>query len=56
MLINFFSLSLSTRVLLGLVLGIISGLFFGETLSFLDVVGQAFIMLLQMACLTSFFP
>ena len=48
---NLFSLSLSTRVLLGLTLGIISGLLFGEKLSFLDVVGEAFIMLLQMAVL-----
>ena len=48
---NLFSLSLSTKVLLGLALGIISGLLFGETLSFLDVVGDAFIMLLQMAVL-----
>ena len=46
-----FALSLSTKVLLGLLLGIMSGLFFGETLSFLNIFGEAFILLLQMALL-----
>ena len=44
-------LSLSTKVLLGLVLGIVTGLFFGELVEPLDVVGEAFIQLLQMTVL-----
>ena len=44
-------MSLSTRVLLGLVLGILCGLFFGSLIAFLGVVGEAFILLLQMAVL-----
>ena len=44
-------LSLSTQVLLGLVLGIGAGVFFGDMLAFLQVVGQAFIALLQMTVL-----
>ena len=44
-------MSLSTRVLLGLVLGILSGIFFGDLVAFLGVVGEAFILLLQMAVL-----
>jgi Na+/H+-dicarboxylate symporter/ABC-type amino acid transport substrate-binding protein len=48
---SLFSLSLSTRVLLGLALGIICGLLFGEKVAFLSTVGEAFIMLLQMAAL-----
>ena len=44
-------LSLSTQVLLGLGLGIGVGIFFGEAMSVLDVVGDAFIKLLQMTVL-----
>jgi Na+/H+-dicarboxylate symporter len=44
-------LSLSTQVLLGLVMGIGVGVCFGNTLAFLQVVGQAFIELLQMTVL-----
>jgi len=40
--------SLATQVLLALVLGIASGLFFGERMAVLDLVGQAFVRLLQM--------
>jgi len=44
-------MSLSTKVLLGLALGIGVGLFFGESVGFLGVVGEAFIQLLQMTVL-----
>ena len=44
-------LSLSTKVLIGLVLGIATGLFFGELVEPLDVIGEAFIQLLQMTVL-----
>lgn len=44
-------MSLSTRVLTALALGIGAGLFFGETMSMFDWVGQAFIRLLQMTVL-----
>lgn len=44
-------MSLSTKVLLGLALGIVSGVFFGEMLASLQVVGDAFIQLLQMTVL-----
>ena len=44
-------MSISTRILLGLVLGIASGLFFGEYCAPLQVVGDAFISLLQMTVL-----
>jgi Na+/H+-dicarboxylate symporter len=44
-------MSLSTKVLLGLVLGIATGLFFGEVVAPLEVVGEAFIKLLQMTVL-----
>jgi Na+/H+-dicarboxylate symporter len=40
--------SLSTRVLLGLALGILVGLFFGPSVGFLGPAGDAFIRLLQM--------
>ena len=46
--INF---SLSTFILIGFVLGILCGLFFGEYCSFLEVIGGAFIGLLQMTVL-----
>lgn len=41
-------LNLSTQILLGLTLGIFSGLFFGETVAWLDGIGQAFLRLFQM--------
>ena len=47
-LISKIRLNLSTQILLGLLLGILSGLFFGETIAWLDFVGQAFLRLFQM--------
>jgi Na+/H+-dicarboxylate symporter len=44
-------MSLATRVLLGLALGIAVGLFFGEYVAFLGPVGDAFVLLLQMTVL-----
>jgi Na+/H+-dicarboxylate symporter len=44
-------MSLSTKVLLGLVLGIGVGVFFGESAASLKIVGDAFIQLLQMTVL-----
>jgi Na+/H+-dicarboxylate symporter len=44
-------MSLSAKVLLGLALGIVTGLFFGESVGFLQMVGKAFIQLLQMTVL-----
>ena len=44
-------MSISTRILLGLVLGIASGLFFGESMGALSVVGDAYVGLLQMTVL-----
>ena len=44
-------MNLATRILIGLVLGIAAGLFFGERMSVLANVGQAFILLLQMTVL-----
>ena len=41
--------SLSARVLIGLTLGVAAGLFFGERATVVDVVGQAFVRLLQMS-------
>jgi len=43
--------SLATSILIGLVLGILCGIFFGEYCSFLDIFGNGFIMLLQMTIL-----
>jgi len=43
--------SLSTKVLIGLGLGIAAGVFFGEQAAFLKVFGDAFIQLLQMTVL-----
>ena len=44
-------MSLSTKILLGLILGIVTGAFFGESVGFLETVGIIFIQLLQMAVL-----
>ena len=41
-------INLATQVLLGMLLGVLTGIFFGEMVDFLKVAGQAFIMLLQM--------
>jgi len=46
-----FRLSLSTAILVGMVLGIFTGIFFGELVGFLDIIGNAFIRLLQMTIL-----
>ena len=43
--------ALATQVLLALALGILAGLFFGERMAALDVVGLAFVRLLQMTVL-----
>jgi len=48
---NLTRLSLSAKVFLGLALGILFGVFFGEMMSFLEIVGQAFVKLLQMTVL-----
>ena len=44
-------LSLSTYILIGLVAGVLCGVFFGEYCAFLQVFGEAFINLLQMSIL-----
>ena len=44
-------LSVSTQVVLALLLGVVVGLFFGERIAFLQHVGKAFILLLQMTVL-----
>ena len=44
-------MSLSSKVLLGLGLGILTGLFFGEDVAFLAGPGDAFVVLLQMTVL-----
>ncbi len=44
-------LSLSTQVLIGLMIGILTGVFFGEAVAFLKIVGDIFIKLLQMSVL-----
>ncbi len=44
-------MSLSTKILIGLVLGILTGLFFGEKVAFLGTAGRAFLLLLQMTVL-----
>ncbi len=43
--------SLSTNILIGLVLGILCGILFGEYCAPLEVFGNAFIKLLQMSIL-----
>ena len=44
-------MQLSTKVLIGMGLGVLTGLFFGEMAGFLSIVGEAFIQLLQMTVL-----
>jgi Na+/H+-dicarboxylate symporter len=44
-------MSLSTQVLIGLVAGLVLGVFFGELVGFLNIAGKAFILLLQMTVL-----
>lgn len=44
-------MSLASKILFGLGLGVATGLFFGEMVSFLSVVGRGFIALLQMTVL-----
>ncbi len=44
-------MSLSSRILLGLLLGLVCGVFFGEPVEFVGVAGDAFILLLQMTVL-----
>jgi Na+/H+-dicarboxylate symporter/ABC-type amino acid transport substrate-binding protein len=44
-------MSLSAQILVGLLGGIAAGLFFGESMGMFDIVGDAFIRLLQMAVL-----
>jgi Na+/H+-dicarboxylate symporter len=44
-------MTLATKVLIGLVGGLAAGLFFGESIAFVGVAGNAFILLLQMTVL-----
>ena len=44
-------LSVSSQVVLALLLGVVVGLFFGERIAFLQIIGKAFILLLQMTVL-----
>ena len=44
-------MQLSTKVLVGMALGIATGLFVGEPAGYLGIVGQAFVQLLQMTVL-----
>jgi Na+/H+-dicarboxylate symporter len=46
-----FRFSLSTNILIGLLLGVFVGLFFGEYCARLQIIGDAFIKLLQMSIL-----
>ena len=46
-----FRFSLSTNILIGLLLGVFVGLFFGEYSARLQILGDAFIKLLQMSIL-----
>jgi Na+/H+-dicarboxylate symporter len=41
-------LTLSTQVLIGMLLGVAVGIFFGERAASLQIIGDAFVMLLQM--------
>jgi len=44
-------LSLTTMIFVGLGLGVLTGLFFGERVAFLDIIGEIWIKLLQMTVL-----
>ncbi|MGH7492215.1 MAG: cation:dicarboxylate symporter family transporter [bacterium] len=44
-------MSLSTKILIGMGLGILAGIFFGEDVAFLKVAGDAFVLLMQMTVL-----
>jgi Na+/H+-dicarboxylate symporter len=44
-------LSLSSKIFIALILGIATGLFWGEMVAFLDIVGEVYIKLLQMTVL-----
>lgn len=44
-------MSFTTKIVTGLVLGVLVGLFFGEYVAFLSILGEAFIGLLQMTVL-----
>ena len=44
-------LSLSAKIMIGMGLGFAAGIFFGEYCAFLQIVGDAFIQLLQMTIL-----
>lgn len=46
-----FRISLSTGILIGMILGLACGIFFGEYCGFLQIIGDAFIKLLQMTIL-----
>ena len=46
-----FRLNLSTAILIGLTLGILCGVFFGQRCAWLGIVGQVYIGLLQMSIL-----
>ncbi len=46
-----FRFSLSTNIMIGLILGVFTGLFFGEYCANLQIIGNAFIKLLQMSIL-----
>jgi Na+/H+-dicarboxylate symporter len=46
-----FRFSLSTNILIGLLLGVVTGLFFGDYCARLQIIGDAFIKLLQMSIL-----
>ena len=46
-----FRFSLSTNIMIGLLLGVFTGLFFGEYCARLQIIGDAFIKLLQMSIL-----
>jgi len=44
-------MSAFTKVILGLALGVFAGVFFGESVGGLDILGEAYIRLLQMTVL-----
>ena len=44
-------MSLSTKIFIGMGLGILFGFFFGEEVAFLKVAGDAFVLLMQMTVL-----